>query len=372
MKYIFAIYFLFNTLLIYAGSKYPADISYLVADLKYNDTQGVKICEIQQGIISTVKGDQFSYGEDGNIDPHFYQTLSQFPAPFWATKLNISRDKIQKMGIKQEWNVIFNLSELISDPKFCLDAKKALKDPYDISSYHGFVYLKQSEFKDLDAFRLEFPGMLVLDAATRNYWVDKYKMSLLFNTNPALIKFKPRWNAYPKKYSEDLSSKIINDLNTDRFVIKPKNQFKGAGVIIVDAKDLNRTLKSILSKPSTLTHNSEDCYSYWRYDQSDSFIVEEFVLSDPVYVEHLNGFYEPTIRVAFFLIYNHKKIHVEYCGGYLRLPTKSIDENGTLSEKYKDATVVPYFDKIDPETYEKVKAELSIALPLLYEQMLMN
>jgi hypothetical protein len=104
---------------------------------------------------------------------------------------------------------------------------------------------------------------------------------------------------------------------------------------------------------------------------SELFLVEEFVPSNSVAVAHLDGhFFEPRVRVGVFVIYTKGVIFVEHCGAYLCLLSKSLDAPSTLYEKYKDVTAQPYFDKVDPETYEKIKDDLNIALPLLYKQML--
>jgi len=111
--------------------------------------------------------------------------------------------------------------------------------------------------------------------------------------------------------------------------------------------------------------------SYWYHDTFDSFLVEEFVFSDPLVVPHLDHqLYEPTMRVAFFLIHNNHSIHIDFCGGYVRLPSKTLTETCTLNEKYRDIMKDPFYEKLDSELYENIKAELRIALPLLYEEML--
>lgn len=353
------------------SQKYPVDVSFLVADLKYSEENGVKFCEIQHAIYSTFFGDRYSYGNDGNIAPHFVKTIEQLPGPYW-TYLNHFADFGLINSIKnQNWSIRENFDEIKSDPIFKANSKKSPEDPFDISTYHGLVYLPQYEIKNIEAFRSEHPGIIVMDAATWDVWYDKYKMSALFDQNGELSQFKPRWKLYPKKYKKKLAKTIIEDLKCDRFVIKPRSEYKGKGVIIVEKNDLDKTLKHILTKNSALKNDKEPCVQYWYENASDSFIVEQFVSSDPVVVEHLGGkLYEPTIRVAFLLIHNNNSIHVEFCGGYLRVPSIALGEPGTLSEQFKDVGEEPYFDKIDPVVYEKIKDELRLALPLLYEQML--
>jgi hypothetical protein len=47
-----------------------------------------------------------------------------------------------------------------------------------------------------------------------------------------------------KKYTKDLARTIINDFNCLMLVIKPLNAFKGSGIIITQAKDLETNLKN--------------------------------------------------------------------------------------------------------------------------------
>lgn len=355
-----------------ANQKCSSDISFLIADLKYTVQNEIKICEIQQGTLSTFKGDRFTCKNIGNIAPFLLEFLSQYQKPVW-THLGYVADYGIKKSIKEfNWLIFNDLSKLCKDPLFCSYATKSPKDPKKIKDYHGFIFSGLSLFTDLDSFRKKFPGILILDTATKKYWIDKYKMSLVFKNNPKLSKYKPKWNAYPKVYSKELANQIANDLECDRFVIKPRKGFCGKGVIIVDKVDLDAVLFNILNK-NLLIRVTDPGQKYWRSDRSDSFIVEEFISSEPIRVPHLDDkLYEPTIRVAFFLIFDNETIQVEICGAYYRLPCKSIDEIGTLNELYKDYADVPYFEKIEPEIYEQIKEELLIMLPIFYEEILKN
>ena len=51
MKKILCILFFLNlhSIFIYTQPQYPADISYMVADVKYSQEHGLKICEVQHG-----------------------------------------------------------------------------------------------------------------------------------------------------------------------------------------------------------------------------------------------------------------------------------------------------------------------------------
>lgn len=352
-------------------SKYPVDISFLVADLKYSKKKGVQICEVQHGIVSTFRGDRFVNGQSGAISEQFNAYLTQFPSSRWTILLKIADPKLRlTLQESSEWIAVHNIDDLISNSAFQCQASLHPADPYDVQTYHGLVFARQDFIHDLDTLRAQYPGIIFMDTASRDYWIDKYKMSSLFAKNSELAKYKPLWGSYQKKYHLNLANKIINDLGCERFVIKPRGAFSGKGVIIVDKEDLDETLQYILNKTEFLKADTDSAYRYWYFDPFPTFLVEEFAASDPVWVPHLNGMYEPTVRIIFFLIYNNQRIHVKFCRSYLRLPIKSLDEPGTLNEKYKDGVRAPFYEKIDSEIENKIKEELLKALPLLYEQML--
>lgn len=156
-------------------------------------------------------------------------------------------------------------------------------------------------------------------------------------------------------------------------MIKPRGAFSGQGVIIVNCEHLDSTLEYILSRSNELQSDPDNSYKYWYYDGFDSLLVEESVESDPISVAHLdNKIYQPTMRVAFILVYNDQTIDVEFLGGYWLLPYFAISEDGTLNDRHKAYCKIPYFSKVDPDVLSKVYQQLSIALPLLYEQMLLD
>ncbi len=372
---------LFCTFTLSAHPKLPVDVSILIADLKYSAAEGVKICEVQQGVLSIFRGQQVGLphtsgnrilpGQDGKIISNIYQFLTQFPGPYFLTLTNESQWGRTATQHHPEWRLFTNLLTLEKDPEFVARGTLMPKDPHNLFDYSGILLCNQQHISNCAAFHSHYPGFILVDEASRKYWADKYKMSCLFSKNETLSHFKPKWKAYPKEYHKKLANQIIQEIGGDRFVIKPIGAFLGDGVIIVDAQHLNETLKYILNKSNKLKKDKDHSYNHWFHDQERVFIVEKFASSDPISVPHLGGkLYEPTIRVAFILYYTNQTIHLEFCGAFYRLPKLSITEPGTLNEKYKDCSDKSYFAEIDPEVREKVQNELRVALPLLYDQML--
>ena len=93
------------------------DVSFLVADLKYNKNDGVKICEIQHGMSSTFYGDRFSHGEPGIVSTKFINYISQYQV--WCNPYQFSEVQIRKM-IEQstKCHCFRQLREITADPVF--------------------------------------------------------------------------------------------------------------------------------------------------------------------------------------------------------------------------------------------------------------
>ncbi len=354
-----------------AESKYPVDISYMVADLKYSQEHGVKICEMQHGILSTFFADVFMNGDNGLICPQISRLFAEFDMPKWTVALDINFPHLlTELKQSHHWKDKKLFTLILKDSEFQKTAQHVPLDPYSVVSYTGMVYVKPKSIQNHEIFSKKYPGIIVIDAATHPYWVDKYKMSCLFN-NPLLSKIKPEWGVYPKTYSKQLADQIIQDIKGDAFVIKPRGAFLGNGVIIVSKEDLDTTLHYILDKPQSLKMDPDNSYNYWNRDRSDTFIVEKYYPSDILQVDTFAGkSFEPTMRIAFMMIYNNKTIDIRFLGGYWMLPHKSLDEPGSLNDLKKAYCKLPYFTKATDADLNEVRQQIEPALRLLYQAML--
>ena len=98
-------------------------------------------------------------------------------------------------------------------------------------------------------------------------------------------------------------------------MIKPLNAFKGSGIIITHASNLDDHLRNILpmekrSKKIRSTTSVSDAEKYWLKDKNQNFIVEEYEASQPIEVE--SNLYDPTMRMVFTLHYDEGKIHLTF------------------------------------------------------------
>ncbi len=363
---------IFHSILATETYKYPVDVCFMVADLKYSAKQGVKICEIQQGSLSVFNGDAFRDPVDGSIYKNFLHALSLYNQNGWVVADYIAdKNLVSALASSPLWQTPKDMIALLSDSSFTYRAKQPVKEINDLSSYQGFLYQSWSYLSAIFDFEDRFSGMVVVDKSSFPFWGDKYKMTQLFADDEVLSTFKPKWGSYKKIYSKELAEKVAEDLQCDTFVIKPRGECLGNGVIITSRQNLDDVLFYIITKSGQLADSQDPAYVVWKQDPFDSFIVEEFVISDPIAVPHLgNKIYQPTMRMAFLLVYHQHCHHVHFLGGYWKTPSLSIEEEGDFMQKNKDICEPPYYCAVDPKTMESVENDLLIALPLLHSKML--
>ncbi len=349
----------------------------MVADLKYNTKQGVKICEIQQGCLSLFNGDKFRAPEEASIHKQLLDVLASYNQNGWIVANSIiDKNLVSALTSSSLWQSPKDLVALLSDHDFLNQSAQPVADRHDLSSYQGFLYVNFSMLRTIPDFAQRFAGMIIIDKASFPFWIDKYKMTQLFAEDELLATCKPKWGHYKKIYTPELASQIACDLQCDTFVIKPRGEFLGKGVIIAKKEELDEILSYIITKSGRLADSQDPvyqdpAYTAWKYDSFDSFIVEEFVTSDPVTLPHLeNKVYQPTMRVAFVLVYNKGCHEVHFLGGYWKTPSVSLHEEGSFMDKNKDICEPPYYCPVDAATMQAVQEQLRIALPLLHSKML--
>ncbi|MGA8163692.1 MAG: hypothetical protein WB791_01550 [Waddliaceae bacterium] len=353
--------FIFIASCLYAETE--VDVSFLVVDLKYNEKQGVKICEVQRTSVSVFKGYNL-FGGTGFLAKQFSEILSPYFTTIWA----MTGDSQFRQALKNEgYFSIRNLDELLQHPLFLEKAALPVDDPYRLDHYHGIIYAKKKDVGALRQLKQDYPGIVVMDAAIPRD--DKYFWNTLLESNERSARVKPCWKLYEKTYHSSLANTIINDLQCDLFVIKPVNATRGLGVIIVDKDRLDKTLKLILDDPKALKNTSDPSYEHWLYCSSSHFLVEEFIESDPVaFPPESSNLYDSTMRIPMILLYHQKNIQIHFLKGVWKLPKKPLSKKGSLNDRHKSRA--KHFCKVSQRVQEAVEKQLSEAFIPVYERLL--
>ena len=329
-----------------------ADITFIIIDFKFNKTDKLKVCEIQNGLHSQFTGSYFLNPDYPIIPEKFVNYMDQFNVPCHTVFHRIQDSRLRStLKSSKRWKKHF--------PKVKLKRSFA-NDSSDIRSYKNIVFSSINGISN----STKTSGALIMDRAINEFWVDKEKMSRNFDTE-ILREFKPRWGVYPKVYSKNLSQTIINELECDTFVIKPLSSFLGNGVIIVSKEELDDVLKKIITNAKELKDNPDNSFSYWSKDNHDSLVVEQFIESDPVTV---NGqIKDPTMRSVIMMSYSKGEIDIEIFETYGMLPKRT---EGTLNEIHKSYVKPPYFYKIETQLKEEIESYVTDLSAKFYKQIL--
>ncbi len=353
------------------GQGIEADIGFFIADLKYNQKDGVKICEVQHGVLSAFKGYDHLSIEKGLMEEGFLEQLFRFQSNvFYRT--NDPWSPYLKNKLKDHGAITFSsIGRLTQDDRFLQTALTPPVDPANLLDYHCVVITSPKILSSVEEFKRMYPGALVLDRSSYPYWKDKFTMSQLFRGDEILETIKPEWGLYPKKYTHSLAQTIYEDLHGAIFVIKPRGAFKGSGVLIVGRDDLDHVLGLIIDHKQSLKRSKDPDLKFWANETRDSFIVERFYPSDPLPAPLLdNQLYDGTMRVVFVMSYHNGQIEVDFIGSYWKLPALSLSKDGSLNERYKSCGKVPYFLPVADNVRLQVEAQLREAMSRLYARML--
>ncbi len=356
-------------LFIFVGSlsgEIPADLSFLVVDFKFNEEQGVKVCEVQLARGSKFSGYAYSNPDQPNyIANAFDAWISQYPLSKWALKGGLSDIHVFTM-LRNRWNFYSSFKRLKKVDEYTQDSTLPLEDRNALASYGSLLYCSCSKIPP--HFIENHPSTLIMDLAFNPYRNCKVSVNALFSSDPELARYNPKWKIYPKAYTKDLANTILSDLGCEYVVIKPSGSSLGNGVIIVSKDDLDATLKLILTNKQKCESYNDRSYSYWAVDRGHTFIMEEFVVSDPVL---MNGrWYDPTIRYVAILACDKGQLQVKLLDGYCKLPRRAVTDSGDLNALHKSCGEIPYYSKLTDEMKGKIEPQLEEALLLFYEQML--
>lgn len=357
------------------------DISFMIADLKFDGKQ-VKICEFGEGTRSRFKGYDYLYGK-GLIWERFWKVLDGYHFPKWYVDFNLlpandleelyEEASLESFLQRSEAKCFSSLGDLLVSRRF----ERAAENSRSAGGVFGMLMVRHYDASVgmIEALRKHYKNLLVLNAAVAPFVNNKYTTDVLFK-DEALQKFRPQALLCRRAYTAGLASSIKKKMPATHYVIKPLDAFKGCGIVMVEAANLDQTLRTILDKNShkpkdfTVHYNgysyTDKTYSYWATYNEPYFIVEE--LSHSKILTFDGKRYDPTLRAVFVLHHQGGIEKIDYLAAYWKLPLKSLDEPGTLTEKYKSVGIIPI--DTTPEERKILYAQLDKLLLPLYRKMI--
>jgi hypothetical protein len=359
-----------------SANPYPADVTFCVADLKY-DGQILKICEFGQGTVSQFNGYDALYGYGSMFAQAWSALHTLHPklilmnprAVHYRPSQSYALDTLKRLKTRMEGSQESLVRRDAKHDKYHPNVKKV--SSMWLHDYDGIIItLNTNDLHRLmkSPFRKDFVRYLILDKSTTSIVNHKVKTNSLFD-DQWLALFRPRCMVCKKVYDKRLIERIKMDMPSKIYVIKPINASEGRGVIIVTEKELAKTLRLILLKSDQLT-NYDANYQYWLRDANETLLIETFAVSKTIVVDEKP--FDPTMRVTFILWNDGGQPHVIFLDAYWKLPQKSLNEAGTLTEQHKSHVSSREYSSVelDKQDFKQVTAMLEPLLLRIYENML--
>lgn len=306
-------------------------ISFCIADLKF-DGKMIKILEFGDGAESMFAGHDALYG-CGTIWKEFWKDLSGYGIPIWFVGNNsrsLGVDVLEEHGGSCVQSVARLIPLLKSDMNL-----RGINDP---KNYKGIVFIKRPHQElAISGVSKMYPNLIVVNKKVHMHVANKQRTNFLFQGDSFLEQFRPACLVYPKKYSNRLASSIIESFDREVYVIKPTDSSRGRGVVFSTKQELDQTLKILFSDKIALSEMSRVCpfsFGFWQAHRGKNFLVEEYVPSKIVTPRNGKS-YDATMRLVFTAHSVDKKIETHILGAYWKLPSKSLSDSGSLTEKHR-------------------------------------
>lgn len=339
------------------------DITYLVADFKYNSRDNIKICEVQHGSLSILPGDYYLASINDNYDT-ITNNIAKYFNQYTIKKYLVGTvykpfKKILKQNNFEYWH---SMRSLLNDSNFIENSKKMPLNHDNINTYSAIVFTTHEVNIDIN----EYPGIIFIDMVSLYYRENKYRMNSLFNEE--LSEHKADWKIYPTQYNASLATTIKSDIVAKTYIIKPISEYLGTGVIIIDSDNLDSILKILFDKERMIdsTNYLDERYKYWLDTKDEFFIIEKYYESDHICVD--NKMYDATIRMVFMLTCNNNCKTCDVMGGYWKLPPKSIDNGCDIHEKHISSLYGKYYSVIERDLYNDISNRMKTIMLTLYNK----
>lgn len=355
----------------FTESEYPVAVAFLVADFKYNHEQGVKLCEVQQASTSLFTMGRYMRDGECVTSNKFVEIMGQWGVRGWNYKTTPCDGTLRNsLNNDPLWTSTAFFNHILKDPDYNNALESPFYNPKDISQYAAFAYGKRNQVKQILQSPSTYQRVIVIDEPTFSYWIDKLKMAELFTLNPMLEKVRPVWkNCLKNADPEELYQSILQEIPGNYVVIKPRTCFKSRGIMLVHKDNLLETLTLIMTKPPELSKHQDKTLRYWAKDSMSSFLLEEFIESDPVLTESGRQF-DTTYRTTFIVVYEKDSITLHLLDTYLKYPKRALDEPGKYADKHISNIHAKEKGAIPPEKLAEIEQQLSEPLLLMFENML--
>lgn len=354
----------------------PDDLSFCIADLKYNvDT--LKILEFGEGGRSKFKGYDALFGP-GMMWALFWSHLAQFQVPIWLVSMPEDPELLREINYDLFCKIGGKRAETITELQKKIDAD--IQEQHGIvtdqhrADYSAIVLIKKGRpTQTVNAMKGMYQKIVFIGQFTNKYVNNKFRLDSLF-TSPELKKYRPLCRSCSVEYDSNLAQSLIKDFGCDVFVIKPINSSRGRGIIMVAKDQLDFTFKLILKDRAALKRTTlPEEYTYWQTYQSPIFLVEAYEPSKPVFIDDKP--YDATMRLVFTLDYKDGKLDVTIFDGYWKLPAFPLtDATCSLTEKHKSHIIPGLLSSVRISEEDKAGAKklLEDALYKLYWQMVQS
>jgi hypothetical protein len=348
---------------------YPPAMSFLVLDLKY-DTNRLKVCEFGIGALSGFVGHQKLYGPDkiwnawwafvASHDRPVFLVNTQGCASFSSLYKN-SKKKHPGLFAK---NTLFACKGMaVSSWKDVLRVLPAAKAPSLDMNAIAVTFNSKTVLPEYATFANNKHGVALVDYVSAPFGLNKLYMHALFANDQAVERFRPKCGVFDKGEIVDAVDYIKQVMPADAYVIKPINAWKGMGINMTSADDLQKKCTQLFSK--------ETCKNHVFWQHRNEVLIESLEHSMPVQVA--DQLYDATMRVALGISYARGAVRMKILGAYWKLPTASLEEEASLQKTFISHIVpgakVVTSAMVDYKTLVGVEKDLRLFIPHVYKKM---
>lgn len=292
-----------------------ATISFIVIDLKYNRTQGVKICEMQSLASSVLKLNPAAAQE---IADQLFALMNQYWEPSHCFFVNNLDDeglvnaalawKWHRRMMSSRWHPKSGYSVALFD-----EPHRPLSEPIissALADYEGAIFLPWRLRGAIRQIQQLYPTHLIIDELITPWFVNKGLIHLLFTAHEPTLALRPLTELYYSDYQEGDAEQLLRAIPRSYLVLKPLVGTRGEGVIIFPQEKLPSLLHHLFSgsyatQMESRLRQSPPCQSERDFEGAPLFLTTAMAAwMFPAGVKrHLSSFdypYSPKTRCEYF------------------------------------------------------------------------